>query len=61
MTFQRLIQPERAELLRMLSEASRWDLRVSLEGDSDEICSSVEWSSQEGVPRAGSLQKHLSL
>lgn len=36
-------------------------LRVSLEGDSDEICSSMEWSLQEGVPRVESLQKHLSL
>lgn len=33
-------------------------LRVSLEGDSDEICSSTEWSLQEGVPGVGSLQKH---
>lgn len=36
-------------------------LRVSLERDSDEICSSMEWSLQEGVPRVESLQKHLSL
>lgn len=28
-------------------------LRVSSEGDWDEICSSTEWSLQEGVPRAG--------